>query len=662
MNKTVLASLIAAIHFQPAWAADDATFTLGQVQVSAGPDDASQPGVAVMTQEDMKRDDAVTVGAALNMMPGVNLSEVGARNEEMAYVRGFDLRQVPVFVDGIPVYVPYDGYVDLGRYNTFDLSRIEVAKGFSSAIYGPNTLGGAINLISRRPSKALEGEVGGGLTFDDSGSTGYRTYANVGSNRGNWYLQAGASYVDQDHFSLPGRFTPTAVENGGQRNNSYHHDRRLNLKLGLTPNATDEYAIGYVDEHGVKGVPPYAGTVSGVTARYWQWPYWDTSSLYLLTNTRIGTSNLKVRVYHDTYNNSIYSYDNATYTTITRPYAFESWYDDYTNGASVEGDFKPGQDNSLKTAWHYKEDVHREHNAGQPIREFKDRIQSIGLEDTQSVTPRLSVVAGASYDWRETLKAEDYNSTTGVVSNFALADNHAANGQVGLFYKTSDTGKARLTVARKSRFPTIKDRYSYRLGTAIPNPGLQTEEASHIELGYSDAIDGNWLANVAVFHSDISNLIQSVTIASSLCSSPPCSQMQNVGKARSEGVELALQGSFEHWDLSATYTYLDRSNLSNPSVLLTDTPKHHLTATASWKAGRWSVTASGEAASRRYSNTTGSQVAPGFGVVNLKTGYRFADGILAEAGVRNLFDRLYEYTEGFPEAGRTYFVQFNKQF
>ena len=36
-----------------------------------------------------------------------------------------DLRQVPVFMDGIPVYVPYDGYVDLGRITNHRMSVAE---------------------------------------------------------------------------------------------------------------------------------------------------------------------------------------------------------------------------------------------------------------------------------------------------------------------------------------------------------------------------------------------------------------------------------------------------------------------------------------------------------------------------------------------------------
>jgi len=62
----------------------------------------------------------------------------------------------------------------------------------------------------------------------------------------------------------------------------------------------------------------------------------------------------------------------------------------------------------------------------------------------------------------------------------------------------------------------------------------------------------------------------------------------------------------------------------------------------------------------RYSSTDGKQLVPGYAVTNGKLGYRTNGGLLVEAGVRNMFDRLYSYTEGFPEAGRTYFVQFNQ--
>ena len=86
----------------------------------------------------------------------MSFTRIGSRNETTVYVRGFDMRQVPLFIDGIPIYTPYDGYADLGRFTTFDVAEVRVSKGFASVLYGPNALGGAINIVSRRPDGPVD--------------------------------------------------------------------------------------------------------------------------------------------------------------------------------------------------------------------------------------------------------------------------------------------------------------------------------------------------------------------------------------------------------------------------------------------------------------------------------------------------------------------------
>jgi hypothetical protein len=87
-------------------------FRLGEVQVIG-----LRPGDSTHTADyrEIEAFNRFDAGRALSLLPGVTLGGVGPRNESVVFVRGFDLRQVPVFIDGIPVYVPYDGYVDLGR-------------------------------------------------------------------------------------------------------------------------------------------------------------------------------------------------------------------------------------------------------------------------------------------------------------------------------------------------------------------------------------------------------------------------------------------------------------------------------------------------------------------------------------------------------------------
>lgn len=662
MRRWMLAACAALAA--PVGAADEPVFTLGTVTVEVPAAGRTVPGSSVVDLDELRANDRETVGAALTLVPGAHLARIGGRNEEIAYLRGFDLRQVPVFVDGVPVYVPYDGYVDLARFNTFDLSRIEIGKGFSSMIYGPNTLGGAINLVSRRPTRALEGEVGGGLVFDDEGRrNSVRGYLNLGTNQGAWYAQLGLSSLNQRYFTLPQGFAPVAGEDGGVRDNSASRDHKLNLKLGLTPNATDEYTLNYIHQQGEKGTPPYAGSVAGVNVRYWRWPFWDKESLYLITRTRIGAHTLKLRAYHDTYENGLQSFDDNSYSTQDRPFAFTSFYDDYTNGASLQLDFDLGPGRVLKTAYHWKLDVHRENDLDEPVQRYKDRTQSLAVEGSQAVGSALNLVAGLSYEQREALQAQDYDATTGLLSDFERDDTRALNGQLGAFYQLAGTATLHATLARKSRFPTIKDRYSYRMGSALPNPALQTERALHFEIGYSDVLVDGWRWEANLFNAEIRNLIQSVSIADSACARPPCVQARNVGKVRSNGIELAVHGGAGAWQGGANYTFLNRENRSDPDVRLIETPRHKLFGHLSWGAiDGLRITGSAEINDSRYTTSNGRQEAAGFGVAHLKAGYKFSQGLLLEGGVRNLFDRLYAYAEGFPEPGRTLFVQGNLPF
>ncbi|WP_169577459.1 TonB-dependent receptor plug domain-containing protein [Sinimarinibacterium sp. CAU 1509] len=636
-----------------------AAFTLGSIEVEASRPELDTDSQVELGIDQIRAEDRQTVGAAISLAPGVYMGRVGARNEEVAHIRGFDLRQVPLFIDGIPVYVPYDGYVDLGRFTTSDLARIDIARGFGSLIYGANTLGGAINLVSRRPTEAFELDAGAQQDFSDDGDAiRSNVYANLGSRQGAWYGQLGVAYRDRDHDELPDDYTPTMVEDGGERDNSDSNDRRLSMKLGWTPRDGGEYVIGYNRQDGEKGTPPYAGTVDGVRARYWRWPAWDKQSAYLMTRTALGAHELKLRLYHDTFKNSLFSYDDATYTTITKPYAFRSRYDDYTNGAAVEGGIQAADSNRLRLAATWKDDIHREHNEGEPVRHFKDRSWTIAAEDTQALAPRWSLVTGLAHEARQSLQAQDYNSGTDTVSDFARDDNTALSGQIGVFFAASSATQLRATYAHRNRFPTIKDRYSYRLGTAIPNESLSTETADHFELGYVAQLLNALHADIALYTSGISDLIQQVSIDDSACNSPPCSQQQNVGKVRAQGVDMALHGGWHSLRYVLNYSYLDRSNRSDPGVELTDAPHHQGFASLSWDATPlWSLSANADALSGRYSSSDGRQRAAGFAVFGLSTRYHLTPEIALGLGVHNLADRLYEYSEGYPEPGRSYFVR-----
>lgn len=607
-----------------------------------------------VTSKKIESQNKLEVSTALNLLPGVTLTASGPRNESMVSIRGFDLRQVPVYMDGIPVYVPYDGYVDLARFTTSDLAAIDVAKGFSSVLYGPNSLGGAINLVSRKPSKKLEYDGALGMINEN----GYKGNINIGSKIDQFYFQGGYSYLDRNSTRMSSNFVPTANENGGQRDNSYRTDQKISFKIGWTPTEKSEYAIGYINQQGEKGNPVYTGYDTQNTLllkpRFWQWPNWDKESYYFISNSNFDSKNsLKTRLYFDRFTNTLNSYDDATYSTQTKPYAFQSRYNDYTYGGNLEYNTKFIPKNDLKIAFHFKEDVHRENNLGEPVRYFIDNTVLVGIEDVYKVNSKFTIIPGISYNIRKNKRAEDYNSTTKKISDYPSADaSDAFNAQVGFFYQLNNEQKLSATVSQKTRFATIKDRYSYRMGTAIPNPDLKPEKAVNYELNYSAGLFDKLTFQTSLFYSSLSDAILSVSNVQ-----PGKAQMQNFGKAEYRGVEAQLNyAALENLSFNFNYTYIERKNITNPTIHFTDVPHTKIMGTLEYqplKALRF--IASSEFNSSRFSTSYGARV-PDYTLLNSYVSAKVLTNFSIDAGINNILDKNYSLVEGYPEEGRNFFV------
>lgn len=627
------------------------TFMLGEVIVTQN---KSKDTLNTVTSKTMESQNKMDVSRALNLLPGVTLTASGPRNESMISVRGFDLRQVPVYMDGIPVYVPYDGYVDLARFTTFDLAKIDVSKGFSSIIYGPNSLGGAINLVSRKPVKKFEFDGSLGLIDTD----GQKSNLNIGSDFGKFYVQAGFSYLDRKSYQMSKDFVPMKNEDGNERDNSYRTDQKISFKIGWTPTKKSEYALGYINQQGEKGNPVYAGSDAKnsllAKPRFWQWPNWDKESIYFISNTHLNDKNsFKTRLYYDKFKNLLISYDDATYTAITKPYAFKSYYDDYTYGGNLEYETHFIPKNNLKIAVQFKEDMHRENNLGEPVRRFDDQTITIGIEDVYKVTEKFTLIPGVSYNSRENKKAEDYNSTTKVISDYPDAGkSKAINAQIGLFYQLNEAQKLGATVSQKTRFATIKDRYSYRMGTAIPNPDLKPETALNYELNYNVEFFSKLHFQTAIFYSSLTDAILSVSNVE-----PGKSQMQNFGEAEYKGIEAQLTYMpTENLNISANYTYIERKNITNQDIHFTDVPNTKVIGTIEYRLLKiLKLIANTEFNSSRYSTSYGTGV-PDYTLLNAFASCKVLKYLSIDAGMNNISDRNYSLVEGYPEEGRNFFV------
>lgn len=592
----------------------------------------------------MKSADMQRVSDALNWVPGLIVQETGGRSEAGVMLRGISSADVPIYIDGVPMTAPYDGTVDLYRLPAGMLSKIDVSKSASSLLLGGNTLGPSINLVSRQPQKPLE------LHFDLN--TLWHSNLNVGGRWGKWFAQVDLGYANVRNFRLPHSYpTDSPYLDGHKRLNSRSRDFNLNAKVGYVPNATDEYVMGYSLVRAEKHVPPYLGTNG--KAQFRIYPEWNKDEVYFHSITRLApTLTLKSRMWYDTFKNTLDSYDDFTYSTQKGKQGWTSIYDDYALGANVNLIWAESDNNDLKFGGNYKYDVHRSHNVGEPTAHITEGIYSFVVEDEARINSQISVTASLGWFARQGYKIEEYNKKHGITEMPNTHDGNL-NALTAFDYHPSATQHFRFTMSRSSLFARMKDRYSYKLGKAIPNPNLSTEKAFNLDATY----EGRWQQlswHGSVFYNFIDDIIQEVTGVDD--SDPKIYQLQNRGKAQYRGFELGAGYELSWLTAQANYSLTHQRNMDNKDLKFLYSPKSKFTAFLELRPF-WQLRLQGRmiAQSKAYSSSDGSSSTAGFATIDASLARKVWKTDI-KVGVLNVADRVYEYSEGFPMRGRTWYT------
>ena len=117
------------------------------------PEDVQQAPVSVtaVTKDTLEASGARTVSDAADFAPNTYFHEFGARKLSNPRFRGVGAGPlnpgVTTYIDGVPQLTANTSSIELA-----DVERIEFVRGPQSALYGRNSLGGVVNIVSTRPS------------------------------------------------------------------------------------------------------------------------------------------------------------------------------------------------------------------------------------------------------------------------------------------------------------------------------------------------------------------------------------------------------------------------------------------------------------------------------------------------------------------------------
>lgn len=481
------------------------------------------PGTSTQTlgEVELERAGATSVGQALELLPAVQAAS-DSRGERTINLQGFTQRQVAVFVDGIPVLVPYDGQLDLSKFPIDMIERVTIVKGSAAALYGPNGLGGAVSMTTRDPAATS----GWAKARAEGNAYTARSSLVASARTGDVAAIAGASFETIRFLPMPADFGRRPNEDGGRRNNSDRKDGSVAIKGTIGLGDEHRVVVSASRFEGTFGVPP---ATRDFTVRYWRWSDWYASTVGIGHEYRGARAATEAQVYTSFVGNTLDGYDDATYRTQRLSKALHSVYDDLTVGAFVRASVEPNAlgDHALRLrAWvGARRDMHASFDNTNPdkVHVATNTLTASGLGEIEIVPRTLRASAGLAVD------AELPDApASGPAPNAS-----AAPGPMGaLSWLAASNLTVTASAAARTRFPTLRERFSTVFGTRDPNPTLRPEHAVNLGLDAAYRPVRALTLAVGAFDSEVSDLVTAVIVGPG-----GTDRQENVGQARFYGVD-----------------------------------------------------------------------------------------------------------------------------
>lgn len=320
----------------------------------------------------------------IKLMPGIYVSE-GGKGEASLKIRGLGAKRITLLLDSIPVYEPYFNSFDLKMFSLEEIETIKVVKGTSSVLYGPNTLGGVVNIITRRPNYPF-------FTF--------RTQ--IGENKSSLLSLSEGGRLRR--FSFFGSFSQDVSAGynwirDGQKLKRENSDYRKTAFTGKIYNDGSELMASLNIFEATFGLPP---AIEVYRARFWRFKDWKRLQMTLGGMWSLNQDWLiTLRGYYISHRNVLNAYPNNSYQELI----WASTYRNHTSGMFCLGENKISEHHKLSWSLNLKNDVvNTQDDYGEPWENYQHLTFSCGVEDKVRFSSYFSLVLGIGLDY---LKKQD---------------------------------------------------------------------------------------------------------------------------------------------------------------------------------------------------------------------------------------------------------------
>ncbi len=572
--------------------------------------------VSIIGREELDRAGQSSLRDVLAQQPGVQMgSNGGYRSNSSIFLRGASNSQTIVLIDGVRVGSATSGGASFENLPLARIERIEILRGAASALYGPDAVGGVIQIFTREPTEglALGATVGAGSAGQrqtdasirgTSGAIGYSLGVSREKARG---ISARSDPASTSYNPDLDGFTSSSLD--AKLTAKVHRDHGLTLSLLQSDTEYQFDAVPSPNSLGLNKLTSDARAkprLHSATARWdAQWlPNWKSSLIaaradedsvteyYRYSDGRLGGN--------DRFNTKR---DQLT------------WQNDFTLGKDV-----------LSVL-------------------FEERSESVDSSTNYSVKQRDVSSSLLSYAFnRERWNAlavvrNDKNSQFGSFNNWALSGG----------YRLVEGLRAIASVGTSFQAPTFNQLYFPLTAGFVGNPALtpQRNRATEVGLKYQK----NKLAlGAVVYHNDIQGfIIPSTNVQSSA--------------AVLRGVTLTADWQERATSYALSYDFADPRSYSTTAaqndLRLVRIAQHVLNARISHRMG--DVTLFGElkmSSNREDAKVvgTGRDTLKSYEVLNVGLDWKLQKNLSLLARINNLTDTQYMLANGFSVPGRNTFV------
>ncbi len=547
-------------------------------------------------------DETAVLPVVMEQVPGLFVTSRGVTGYGVSggaagsiSLRGFGAAagRVIILIDGHPQFESIYGHPVADEYMAANAQRVEVSRGAASVLYGSNAMGGAINIITLKPTVD-------GNHFD---------FKEMGGSYGTYRVNFSDTYKK-------GRFT-SSVSVGhdgtkGHRDNSAFKSTNGMINLGYQ--LSDAWKAG-ARVSLMNAYSENPGTVSAPMFDAWTDIIRGMATLSLENNYERTQGNI------DLYFNYGDHTINDGHTADKAPQKYMFHGTDFTAGLSAYQVVPLFTGNSLTVGTdiiYYGGNAYR--NPVTEIYADHKRLneEAVYVFDQQTVGPFM-FNAGIRFDYHSAYGAEWIP-------------------QFGISFMPGSNTTIKASASKGFRMPNMRELYMY----ASANAELLPEEAWSYDLTLGQHfLDGALNMEVSAFYTKGTNIIEVVRE-----NGRP--QNRNVGAFANKGIEAAID-----WRIASSLAFNANYSYLHMDTIYTGAPVHKAYAGLDWTPGRFSASVGAMCIKDLYLSTGDNAVTSNYVDLKARLGFRINEWLQVFVRGMNLLNKEYATMLGYPEPGIT---------